>query len=89
MSRLSHESVNNCREALKNICNEHGGDVACLLLKVGDDFHIIGHGKNAPSLIFGAASHVAKEIHQGLVGALQEEPETQNPTDSNAVISHE
>ena len=89
MSRLNHESVNNCREALKNICNEHGGDVACLLLKVGSDFHIIGHGQNAPSLIFGAASHVAKEIHQGLAGVLREETEAPDSADSSAVISHE
>jgi hypothetical protein len=86
MSRLSNESINSCRKALESICNEHGSDVACLLLKVGEDFHIIGHGKNSPSLIFGAASYVAKDIYQQLTGALEEENKS---ADSSAVISHE
>lgn len=86
MSRLNNESINSCRKVLENICNEHGSDVACLLLKIGEDFHIIGHGKNSPSLIFGAASYVAKEIHQQLTGALEEESKASS---SSTVISHE
>ncbi len=91
MSKLNNESINGCRKALESICNEHGSDVACLLLKVGEDFHIIGHGKNSPSLIFGAASYVAKDIFQQLTGALEEESKAPDSTstDSNTVISHE